>query len=167
MIAASQRAVPTGDFSVADMRSYILREKVQAVVNMLSLFLLSRQELEAMSQKWSEWLLPGGLLCICTMLAEDVNATKEMYEADGLYASGMDFQFMGEKVKMRLVGFFFFLLVVNRLRNTYKKHELPQRQTSFVHRSGSLRRMLILTSFLADPRGMEIDARESWLRSGE
>ena len=65
-----------------------------------------------MSRKWSEWLLPGGLLCICTMLAEDMNATEEMYEADGLYASGMDFQFMGEKVKMRLVGSFLFLSLV-------------------------------------------------------
>ncbi|KAL8822533.1 MAG: hypothetical protein Q9191_006733 [Dirinaria sp. TL-2023a] len=104
MVAASRKAVPSGDFSIGDMRSYVPREKVPVVLNILSVFLLSPQELEVMSHKWSEWLLPGGLLCISVIAAEDLNPTKDMYDADELSASGMKMRFMGRTVELTLLS---------------------------------------------------------------
>ena len=118
MVAASQKAVPNGAFSVADMRSYVPPEKVPVVLNMLSLFLLSPQELEVMSHKWSEWLLPGGLLCIGIMAADDFSPTKDMHDAERLFASGMDFRFMGRTVNLTLVGSDTFQPVLNRIPTT-------------------------------------------------
>ena len=103
MVDLSRKAVPTGEFEVANMLEYAPKEKVDVVLNILSLFLLSRKEMEAMSRKWAEWLLPDGLLCICMVAAEDCNPTREKYDEDGLCASGMQFMFMGQKVSLTLM----------------------------------------------------------------
>ncbi len=103
MVELSRKAVPSGEFEVADMTKYVPKEKMNAIFNILSLFLLSREGLEDMSKKWREWLLPGGLVCICTFGAEDLKPTKEMYDEDGMCASGMEFLFMGQKVQLTLM----------------------------------------------------------------
>ena len=98
MVDLSRRAVPGGVFEVVNMLEYVPKEKMNVVLNILSLFLLSRKEMEVMSRKWAEWLLPDGILCICTMAAEDCKPTKEMYDEDGICASGIPFLFMGQNV---------------------------------------------------------------------
>ena len=103
MVELSRKAVPGADFEQANMLEYVPREKVNVVLNILSLFLLSRKDMEVMSGKWAEWLLPGGILCICTMAAEDCKPAKEMYDEDGMCASGMPFLFMGQKTALTLM----------------------------------------------------------------
>jgi ubiquinone/menaquinone biosynthesis C-methylase UbiE len=97
MVELSRKAVPNGTFELADMLEYVPKQKMDVVLNILSLFMLSRREMETMSKKWAEWLLPNGLLCICMFAAEDCNPTKDMYDEDGLCASGMPFMFMGQQ----------------------------------------------------------------------
>ena len=71
MIELSRSQVPLGSFEVANMMHSEPLEKFNGIFAVLSLFLLSREEVQVMSGKWAEWLLPDGLLFICTMLAED------------------------------------------------------------------------------------------------
>ena len=103
MVGLSRKAVPSGEFEVADMTKYVPKDKMNAIFNILCLFWLSRKGMEDMSKRWHEWLLPGGLVCICTFGAEDLNPTKEMYDEDGLCASGMEFFFMGHKAQLLLM----------------------------------------------------------------
>lgn len=103
MVDLSRKAVPGGKFEVADMMEFVPNEKMNAVLNILSLFLLSREELEAMSKKWADWLMSEGVLCLCTMAAEDLNPANEMYDSDRLCASGIPFNFMGQKVALTLM----------------------------------------------------------------
>ncbi|KAL8857403.1 MAG: hypothetical protein Q9178_006030 [Gyalolechia marmorata] len=103
MIELSRNAVPTGQFEVANMLDYEPKERMDAVLNIFSLFPLSREELEAMSRKWADWLVPGGILCIGAVAADSVNAAEESYDEDGLCARGLCFQFMGEKVELSLM----------------------------------------------------------------
>lgn len=51
MVELSCKAVPSGKFEVASMTEYVPKEKVNAIFNILSLFLLSRQEMESMRWK--------------------------------------------------------------------------------------------------------------------
>ena len=103
MVDLTRKAVPGGDFEVANMLEYVPKEMMNVLLNILSLFLLSRKEMEIMSGKWAEWLLPGGILCICTMAAEDCKPTGEMYDEDGMCASGIPFLFMGQNVLLTLM----------------------------------------------------------------
>ena len=82
------------------MLEYVSKQKMDVVLNILSLFLLSSKEMEVMSRKWAEWLLPNGILCIFMVAAEDCKLTREMYE-DGLCANGMQLMFMGQKVSLK------------------------------------------------------------------
>ncbi|CAI6342265.1 unnamed protein product [Periconia digitata] len=106
MIELSRKAVPSGTFDVADMRHYTPPEGVQldAVFNILSLFLLDREGIESMSKKWSAWLPDGGLLCICTIPAEDCAPEEKGkgYDADGLCARDIGFRFMGARTFITL-----------------------------------------------------------------
>lgn len=119
MVALSRQAVPSGRFHVADMRAFVPPPPApeggvdgkppgsddgylyDAVFNILSLFVLSREDIEALMTKWAGWLRPGGLLCICTIAAEDLvgrdaaNPTKGgTYDADGLCVRGVQERFM-------------------------------------------------------------------------
>lgn len=112
MISLSRKAIPTGRFHVADMRAFVPDELApnqlgntdageppfDAVFNILSLFVLSREDIEALMAKWSGWLKPGGLLCICTIAAEDMppdDGTRGgAFDADGLCARGIRAEFM-------------------------------------------------------------------------
>jgi SAM-dependent methyltransferase len=104
MVELSSRAVPAGTFEVGDMREYVPKgDKFDGVFNILSLFILSREEIEAMSAKWSSWLKPGGILCICTIAAEDVRPKPSPeYDEDGLCARDIGFRFLGNNVKTTL-----------------------------------------------------------------
>lgn len=102
MISLSRQAIPTGRFHVADMRAFVPPGPegqgpfFDAVFNILSLFVLSREDIEGLMAKWGGWLRPGGLLCICTIAAEDMDpeARGGAYDADGLCARGIRAEFM-------------------------------------------------------------------------
>jgi SAM-dependent methyltransferase len=106
MVELSKKAVPSGVFEIGDMRTYVPKEEnFNAVFNILSLFILSREEIEAMAAKWSTWLKPGGVLCICTMAAEDLrpkSGTGEGYDEDGFCARDIGVRFMGNRVTVTL-----------------------------------------------------------------
>lgn len=102
MISLSRQAIPTGRFHVADMRAFVppggglQGQQFDAVFNILSLFVLSREDIEGLMAKWSGWLKPGGLLCICTIAAEDMDPETRggKYDPDGLCARGIRAEFM-------------------------------------------------------------------------
>lgn len=109
MISLSRQAIPTGRFHVADMRAFVPppsgpttgggggpQQQFDAVFNILSLFVLSREDIEGLMAKWGGWLKPGGLLCIGTIAAEDMDpeARGGTYDSDGLCARGVRAQFM-------------------------------------------------------------------------
>jgi SAM-dependent methyltransferase len=104
MIELSRNAVPDGNFSIADMQHYVPPEgmRFEAVFNILSLFLQDRKGLETMAGKWATWLDSGGLLCICTMAADDLipESRGSKYDSDGLCAQNMTNRFMGTLVKI-------------------------------------------------------------------
>lgn len=107
MVSLSREAVPTGRFHVADMRAFAPPPgpgdgdgdvaRFDGVFNILSLFVLTREEIEALMAKWSSWLRPGGVLCVCTIAAEDVGAEAKggAFDPDGLCARGVRERFMG------------------------------------------------------------------------
>lgn len=99
MISLSRKAIPNGSFHVVDMRAFRPPHGKQfdAVFNILSLFVLTREEIEALMDKWSAWLKPGGLLGICTIAAEDLDPIESKggaYDADGMCARGIQENFM-------------------------------------------------------------------------
>ncbi|KAM3077085.1 hypothetical protein ACMFMG_003446 [Clarireedia jacksonii] len=104
MIELSRKAVPAGTFELGDMRKYVPKgDQFDGVFNILSLFALSREEIEAMSAKWSTWLKPGGILCICTIPAEAVRPkSSSEYDDDGLCARNIGFRFLGNDVTITL-----------------------------------------------------------------
>ena len=106
MVELSRKAVPSGTFEVADMRSYQPPEgiRLDAVFNILSLFMLDREGIESMAEKWSLWLPAGGLLCICTIPAEDCSPDEKGhgYDPDGLCARDIGCRFMGAQTSVTL-----------------------------------------------------------------
>lgn len=107
MVSLSRQAVPTGRFHVADMRAYAPAAAgadappppfFDGVFNILSLFVLTREEIEGLMTKWGSWLRPGGLLCICTIAAEDIDAERKggTFDPDGLCARGIREHFMSK-----------------------------------------------------------------------
>lgn len=103
MIELSRKAVPGGVFKVASMLDYIPKKRTDVVLSILSLFLLSREEMEVMSRKWAEWLKLGGILCIGAIAADSCDLTNAQYDEDGLCARQIAFRFMGQKVQMTLM----------------------------------------------------------------
>ncbi|MCJ1378240.1 hypothetical protein MMC17_001337 [Xylographa soralifera] len=106
MVRLSQKAVPSGKFEVADMQTYTppSETKLDAVLAVLSLFALEREGIETQVAKWGGWLVKGGVLCICSIAAEDIDVIKKSrgYDKDGLCARDIGFQFMGDEVKITL-----------------------------------------------------------------
>ncbi|ESZ96561.1 hypothetical protein SBOR_3063 [Sclerotinia borealis F-4128] len=121
MVAVSRDSVPSATFVVGDMRSFDVLsllssgETFDAVYSILSLFTLSRPELEVMGGKWKSWVKKGGLLCICTIAADDVCAKEGvegegegegndtgLYDDDGLCVRGVKGRFMGHEVQTTL-----------------------------------------------------------------
>lgn len=107
MVELSRAAVPSGTFTVADMRDYKLGSKHQrldAVFNILSLFLLSGEGVEQMAARWTQWLVSGGMLCVCSFGAEDmyVEAKGAKFDAGAGCARDIPVRFMGERPKVTL-----------------------------------------------------------------
>lgn len=105
MVALSREAVPTGTFHVADMRAFRPpggeedddAARYDGVFNILSLFVLAREEIEDLMARWSSWLRPGGILCVCTIAAEDVEGLETkggVWDGDGLCVRGVQERFM-------------------------------------------------------------------------
>lgn len=98
MISLSRKAIPNGSFHVVDMRAFIPPpgKQFDAIFNILSLFVLTREEIESLMEKWSAWMKPGGILGICTIAAEDLDPESKggKYDDDGLCARGVQEQFM-------------------------------------------------------------------------
>ena len=105
MVALSQKQVPGGTFEVADMLQYQPSKQYHGIIASLSTFTLSRDELRKMSQKWCEWLLPGGLLLINTFRLEDCTkqVKPEAYDPDGLGAINIRWPFMNMDVYITLL----------------------------------------------------------------
>ncbi|PQE09086.1 demethylmenaquinone methyltransferase protein [Rutstroemia sp. NJR-2017a BVV2] len=106
MVELSRKAVPSGVFEMGDMRNYMPKEvNFDGVFNILSLFILSREEIEAMAAQWSTWSKPGDVLCICIMAAEDPrlkSGAGEGYDEDGFCARDIRVRFMGNRVSVTL-----------------------------------------------------------------
>lgn len=98
MISLSRKAIPNGDFHVVDMRAFMPPpgKQFDAIFNILSLFVLTREEIESLMKKWSAWMKPGGILGICTIAAEDLDPESKggKYDDDGLCARGVQEHFM-------------------------------------------------------------------------
>ena len=102
MVELSRKQVPTGSFERTSMLQYSPASDFSGVIAMLSLFELTREEITTMAHKWFEWLCPGGFLLIGVFGAEDCEAASEMYDSDGLCATGIPFTFMNHTVLMTL-----------------------------------------------------------------
>ena len=106
MLRLSRKAVPSGKFEVADMQTHTppLGTKLDAALAVLSLFALGREGIEAQVAKWGEWLDKGGMLCICSIAAEDADVMGKSrgYDKDELCARDIGFRFMGDDVKITL-----------------------------------------------------------------
>ena len=104
MIELSRNQVPQATFELANMLEYSPPPaSFGGITATLSLFELSRAELETVIGKWFEWLQPGGYLLIAVIGAEDVpGITREMYDEDGSCVSGAEWTFMGHKVFITL-----------------------------------------------------------------
>ena len=101
MVELSRKAVPNGTFAVASMLEYSPEEHLDVVLNILSLFMLSREDLElSMSRKWADWLVPGGLLCIATIPLDSCNVSNDLYDEDELCARKIPAHFMGQKFEV-------------------------------------------------------------------
>ncbi|KAF3920158.1 hypothetical protein AA313_de0203977 [Arthrobotrys entomopaga] len=107
MVDLSRKAVPNAQFHVADMRIYSPPDGSQfdAVLNILSLFSLKREEIESTAKRWTNWMPVGGLLCVGTVAAEDCHPeTKgKGYDDDKWCARDIDFRFMGADIKIDLM----------------------------------------------------------------
>lgn len=110
MVELSRIAVPSGTFAVADSRTYEPDggARFDAVLFILSMFLLTREEMEALADKWPRWVKPGGLIGIARIVAEDLDPSAEsrggVWDADGLCCREIDVKFMGNVYKNTLLS---------------------------------------------------------------
>ncbi|ORY10153.1 S-adenosyl-L-methionine-dependent methyltransferase [Clohesyomyces aquaticus] len=111
MVDRSREAAPDAQFQVADMRTFAPEGdgegNFDAVFNILSLFILSREEMENMAKKWASWIKKDGLLFICTIAAEDLehpdgDERQGVTDPDGLCVRDIGVQFMGRTVHVTL-----------------------------------------------------------------
>ncbi|CAD6444143.1 87b8289b-71aa-4041-b9bd-50d2291918e2 [Sclerotinia trifoliorum] len=122
MISLSQTSVPNGKFAMGDMRTFDPLEhwssdlkkidgSFDAIFTILSLFALSRSEIEALGSKWRDWVKVGGFICICTIAAEDLqprdgeqkgDGEGKGYDEDGFGCRGIEGRFMGNVVTFSL-----------------------------------------------------------------
>ncbi|KAK8102635.1 hypothetical protein PG984_015781 [Apiospora sp. TS-2023a] len=85
MVSLSRAAVPHPD------------GKFGGIVATSSFYELSREQMETLVARWRDWLEPGGAALLMMGSAEDFPGTRpEMYDADGRFARGIPFRFMGD-----------------------------------------------------------------------
>ena len=104
MIDLCRVQVPNASFEQVDMLSYDPPSRFDAIFPILSLFALSRQQMTDLLLKFSQWLRPQGKLYIAIVAAEDDPNAASHYDSDGLYAGGINNEFMGETVKIALLS---------------------------------------------------------------
>jgi hypothetical protein len=77
-----------------------------AVFSILCLFALSRREIEDKAMRWSRWVRVGGIICICSIPAEDFQPETRgvVYDPDGLCAKDIGYRFMATDVKITLMA---------------------------------------------------------------
>lgn len=102
MVQLARSRVPTATFEHANMLDYEPATKFAGIVAILSLFELTRPQLEDMARKWASWLNPNGILLIGVFAAEDCRNTPEMFDGDGKFAGDMRFIFMKHETSMNL-----------------------------------------------------------------
>lgn len=104
MVRLSRQSVPSGNFEVADMRTYEPAKQLDTILAILSLFPLGREEIEMQIERWSLWVPVGGMLGVGTIAAEDVDVEGKggRYDGDGMCARGIVVRFMGENVRITL-----------------------------------------------------------------
>ena len=103
MVELAQKRVPEGTFEVANMLEFKPFKQHEGIIASLSTNSLSREELSTMSNKWFEWMKPGGLLLINTFRGEDCKEQVKMFDADGLGASGVKWRFMNRIVSITVL----------------------------------------------------------------
>ena len=100
MVQFSRDQVPGGTFEQVNMLDYRPSVRFDGIIALFSLFPLERSELEDMAAKWGRWIKPGGYFLLGTFGAEDCRVEPEMWDADGKFAGGIPFRFMGSVVPM-------------------------------------------------------------------
>lgn len=104
MIELSRKAVPEGQFYVANMLEFVPRDQpINAVLAIFSLFFMSREEIGMMCRKWSEWLAADGVLCIATVAADSLDPAVGHYDDGHLDARCVPFRFMGQNSEITLL----------------------------------------------------------------
>ena len=94
MIELSRKQVPNGTFELVNMLDYEPAAPFDAAFAIFSTLELERDELPALVNKWTSWIIAGGLLLIGTICADEFQTS--VYDADGLYARGIQLTFMGD-----------------------------------------------------------------------
>lgn len=106
MVDLSRQAVPNGTFEVSDMRTWSPKDggNFDAVLNILSLFVLNREEVESMADRWTSWIKPGGLLAVCSIPVDDLDLSKQggKYDPDRYCARDVPVRLMGTWPKVTL-----------------------------------------------------------------
>jgi hypothetical protein len=66
----------------------------------------SRREIEDKAMRWSRWVRVGGIICICSIPAEDFQPETRgvVYDPDGLCAKDIGYRFMATDVKITLMA---------------------------------------------------------------
>lgn len=103
MVELCRKRVPGATFQLANMLEYdASKEHYDGIVASLSIFEISRQEVTTMTEKWSQWIKPGGFLMIATL---DPKAGEpgesyqpKTYDPDGECATEVPGKFMGRRV---------------------------------------------------------------------
>jgi len=105
MIAQCRAQVPLGMFYASSMLSWTptpSQPLSAAIFTIFSLFMLSPAELKDMLGKMHGWMQEGGILCLGTILAEDLDTNSAVWEEEGV-ATGVEMMFMGSKSKMTVL----------------------------------------------------------------
>ena len=98
MLKMARTQVPYGTFLQCDMKDFSPSEQFDGMFAILSLFLLTGDEMVAMSKKWSQWMKPGAYVFLGTIAAEDMTGTNITWHKDGRGADGFESMFMGSVV---------------------------------------------------------------------
>ena len=101
MVSLSRAAVPSphGVFECAHLLDWAPSQdqKFGGIVATSSFYELSREQMEALVARWHGWLEPGGAALLMMGAVEDFPGTRPaMYDADGRFARGIPFRFMGD-----------------------------------------------------------------------
>lgn len=106
MIDLCRSRVSAGSFEKADVLNYTLtaHQHFDAIFAIFVTFALSHDRYARLLASFSTWLSPKGRLYLGTIEADDYPTEQSHFDTDSLYASGMDNDFMGKKVKISLLS---------------------------------------------------------------